>query len=209
MKRCCIKKKSRSLAKQEKEQTIIKNESKEATNQKDRSEPLDRLLSDDDINSKNKKVNLQKKGLISFNELLAVENDQQSSPQNHMVEKTLYIDTIHKVEMETAKSDEGIFGISHIPKQDKETGFCEDPKVDRDLKVSQQSELELPAPPPLPKSPSDSWLWRTLPSMSSKNLSLRANPNPKYPTSNTRAKLENFQSRNPFQLIYLDKTELD
>ncbi|KAI3457129.1 hypothetical protein Pfo_013792 [Paulownia fortunei] len=32
---------------------------------------------------------------------------------------------------------------------------------------------EFPVPPPLPKSPSDSWLWRTLPSMSTKNASLR------------------------------------
>ncbi|KAH6775405.1 hypothetical protein C2S52_012966 [Perilla frutescens var. hirtella] len=38
---------------------------------------------------------------------------------------------------------------------------------------SQQNHFGLPAPPPLPKSPSDSWLWRTLPSMTTKNPSLR------------------------------------
>ncbi|KAK6141222.1 hypothetical protein DH2020_025019 [Rehmannia glutinosa] len=52
-----------------------------------------------------------------------------------------------------------------------------------------------PVPPPLPKSPSDSWLWRTLPSVSTKNSSLRsylgAATNPqnqfsKAPTSDTK-----------------------
>lgn len=202
----------RSLAKQQKDQIALKNESTEATNHKnqEQSEPYNNLqdlvVSKNLIDSEKKELNLQKKGLISFKELLAVENEieKESNPQNHMVEKTLYIDTIHKVE--TAKSDEGILGISCIStdddsKPDKEmimeTGVCEDPKVDRDLKASRESEAELPAPPPLPKSPSDSWLWRTLPS--SKATSLRTNR--KYPSSNTRAKPEKDQLRNPQGLL--------
>lgn len=212
----------RSLAKQQKDETVLKSESTDATNQKnpqksEQSGPYnnsqDRVVSNNIIDDE-RKEQLQKKGLISFKELLAVENEKESSPQNHMVEKTLYIDTIHKVE--TAKSDEGIFGISHIPtepllsdlladesKPDKEmvieTEFFKDPKVEQDLKVNRESESELPAPPPLPKSPSDSWLWRTLPNVSSKTQSLRTNR--KYPSSVTRAKPEKIELRNPQGLL--------
>ncbi|KAK6142313.1 hypothetical protein DH2020_022661 [Rehmannia glutinosa] len=58
-----------------------------------------------------------------------------------------------------------------------------------------QNNSRHPFPPPLPKSPSDSWLWRTLPSVSTKNSSLRsylgAATNPqnqfsKAPTSDTK-----------------------
>ncbi|KAL7000567.1 hypothetical protein U1Q18_001718 [Sarracenia purpurea var. burkii] len=46
-------------------------------------------------------------------------------------------------------------------------------KVEK-IENSQAIDSQLPLPPPLPKSPSDSWLCRTLPSMSTRNLSSRS-----------------------------------
>lgn len=222
----------KSLVKPQKDQTVVKNESTDATNQKNSQKQegsglYDRLqgrvISNSHTESapppisERKQEILQKKGLVSFKELLAHENEKEVDFQNPAVEKTLYVDTIHKVE--TAKSDfketdMGIFGISHIHtdsfksdvhafdklKQDKEmitqTGIFKDPKVDQKVKISRQkNKSELPAPPPLPKSPSDSWLWRTLPSVSLKPASSRLDPN--YP-SNATAKLnKNVPSRYP------------
>ncbi|XP_071691289.1 uncharacterized protein [Rutidosis leptorrhynchoides] len=225
----------RSLVKNQKEHSDLKNESTEATNHqitqnKDGSGLYDRLQCHEISNSnftestppvlEIKEVILQKKGLISFKELLAYDKAQEANSQNLAREKTLYVDTIHKVESVKAdlkENDEGIFGISHMPaeplksdlvannlKQDKEmitqTDVCKVPKVDQKVKASRQRGLDLPAPPPLPKSPSDSWLWRTLPSVSSKTGSLQSKS--KY-VSKTTAKLDkNVQSRYPQGLLH-------
>ncbi|XP_071714798.1 uncharacterized protein [Rutidosis leptorrhynchoides] len=181
----------RSLVKNQNEPSVLKNESTEATNR-----IYDRLQSNEISNSnlsERKEVNIQKKGLISFKELLAYDKAQEADFQNFALEKTLYVDTVHKVESvksDFKENDEGIFGISYMStepfkpdllavklKEDKETMKQTDvyniPKVDQKVNDSR------PAPPPLPKSPSDSWLWRTLPSASSKTTSLRSKPKAK------------------------------
>ncbi|PWA43145.1 hypothetical protein CTI12_AA407660 [Artemisia annua] len=224
----------KSPVKHQKDETVRVSESTEATNQLNSRKPegtelYDRLQGRGTSNnliesfpppvSERKEVNPQNKVLVSFKELLAYENEKEAEPQSPMFEKTLYVDTIHKVETikpELKENDAGIFEISHIPagsfksdvlanklKPDKEmikdTGVCKDPKVDKKVKAAQKNGLELPAPPPLPKSPSDSWLWRTLPSVSSKTTSSRSNP--KY-TSNTTAMVDkNVQSRFPQGLL--------
>lgn len=236
----------KSSVNHQKDQMVLKNESTEATDQKkiqklegsglydrlqDRGVSYNLTESSPPPVSERKDVNFQKKGLVSFKELLlADEKEKEADSHKPMVEKTLYIDTIHKVE--TAKcnlyssspkgksnfkeTDVGVFEISDIPtesfqlefladkpKRDKEmkTQTGEDLKVDHDLKVSRKSGLELPATPPLPKSPSDSWLWRTLPSVSSKTASLRTNP--KYPSPKIAARLDkNVQLRHPQGLLH-------
>lgn len=211
----------KSLVKNKKDEPVLKNESTEATNQKipeklQGSGLYDRLQnprishfnpteSSQHPVSERKDVNLQKKGgLVSFKELLAYDNEKEADSQNPAIEKTLYVDTVHKVEYVKSDFKEDDVGsqmptepfksdlLSDKLKQDKEmitqTDVCKEK-----VKVSRQSGLGLPAPPPLPKSPSDSWLWRTLPS---KTASLRSNP------SNTTAKSDkNAQSRYPQGLL--------
>lgn len=136
-----------------------------------------------------------------------------------IVEKTLYVDIVHKVESLKVKSlSPDSKGKPSLTKNDfrilarskRITGtHLEDSCMDNDnsnifeevqkrqpnhqrdeslLKRNQEfsqdftfpefredsyiSRLEVPVPPPLPKSPTDSWLRRTLPSTSSKKLSV-------------------------------------
>ncbi|KAG8386799.1 hypothetical protein BUALT_Bualt03G0186400 [Buddleja alternifolia] len=158
----------------------------------------------------------------TFQELLMAE---EGSPEesDSAVEKTLYVDTIQKVEspcMRSSSSEENE-GINikstdqrHIidssiedsvdkwkPKWDLEMpkAFGENQDftttentevAEKDASENLENQLsrtitpessnkkysEFPVPPPLPKSPSDSWLWRTLPTMSTKNVSQRSHP---------------------------------
>nr|XP_043607830.1 uncharacterized protein LOC122579673 [Erigeron canadensis]XP_043607838.1 uncharacterized protein LOC122579673 [Erigeron canadensis] len=166
-------------------------------------------------------LNLPKRGLVSFKELLAYENEKEANSQNSAVEKTLYVDAIHNVKSakpDFKANDVDILGTLLMPtepfksdlladmlKEEKEMikqiNVCKDPKVDQKVKVSRQHGSDLPAPPPLPKSPSDSWLWRTLPSVSSKtSTSVRSN---RKCHSNTTAKLDkNIQSQYPQGLLF-------
>ncbi|XP_024961115.1 uncharacterized protein LOC112501654 [Cynara cardunculus var. scolymus] len=231
----------KSSVNHQEDQMVLKNESAEATNQKkfqklegsglydrlqDRGVSYNLTASSPLPVSEREDGNFQKKGLVSFKELLLAEkNEKESDCQQPAMEKTLYVDTIHKVE--TAKSsshssspkgksnfdetDVGTFEISDIPTKSLQLDLVADkPKQDKemktqmgfckDLKVSRQSGLELPATPPLPKSPSDSWLWRTLPSVSSKTASLRSNP--KYSSPKIAARLDkNVQLRHPQGLL--------
>ncbi|KAL8229627.1 hypothetical protein R6Q57_014527 [Mikania cordata] len=90
-------------------------------------------------------VNTQKKGLVSFKELLAHEDEKEALT----TKKTIDVDEVKEIDRDM---------ITH-------TDFC---KVDQKVKIG--SELVA-----LPKSPSDSWLWRTLPSLNSKAASLWSN----------------------------------
>ncbi|XP_024987268.1 uncharacterized protein LOC112522403 isoform X1 [Cynara cardunculus var. scolymus] len=140
----------------------------------------------------------QKQRATSFKELLADEkNKNETDGQDVLIEKTLYVDTVHMIrspkEQSKFKADDTDMVADDEPKDDMkmETHMDQDPEewIDdkngyHDSKGSQDGVFELPAPPPLPKSPSDSWLWRTLPSVSSKNTAIRWNP--KYPSSNAQ-----------------------
>lgn len=179
-------------------------------------------------------------GPRSFKELLADgSKDGEVNSGSPMVEKTLYIDILHKVEspkrnslspdtkglsrendckvlarsneMEEFKDIENLSiadeevelqpniqksnqGVRvdrvkghHGPDQDSYQDFksklpgnnnqdfeARQPPKAENLENFHRGRIELPAPPPLPKSPSDSWLGRTLPSISSKNSSMRS-----------------------------------
>ncbi|KAI3795196.1 hypothetical protein L1987_37845 [Smallanthus sonchifolius] len=216
----------KSLVKHLNVPTILTHESTENTNQKNpRNLEQGHRISDNlselspPLVSEKMQVNIQKKGLVSFKELLAYEIEKEANFENPIIEKTLYVDTVHKVETlkpDFKENDVDIFGISPEPfrfdlvadnsKHEKEmitqTGLCNDPKVDQKVKVSQKpgSELsELPDPPPLPKSPSDSWLWRTLPSVNSKTASLWSNH--KLSSKTTTKLRKNVESRYPQGLL--------
>ncbi|KAF5757226.1 hypothetical protein HanXRQr2_Chr17g0824061 [Helianthus annuus] len=151
----------------------------------------------------------KKKG-VSFKELLADKNtnETETDSQESIIEKTLYVDTVHIIKSpqentslscikpqfiynESLKSDMFVDESKH----DLETKKFEDPEVgleviddingDKQLKAYEGKLFELPVPPPLPKSPSDSWLGRTLPSVSSKNAHMRWNN--RYPPSSMMA----------------------
>lgn len=145
----------------------------------------------------------QKKRATSFKELLADDdkNKNEKDGQDFLIEKTLYVDTVHMIKSPKGQSkfraddtdmmiaddddDESKDGMkmeTHMDQDPEE--WVDDKNGDQDLKGSQDGVFELPAPPPLPKSPSDSWLWRTLPSVSSKNTAVRWNP--KYPSSSVQ-----------------------
>ncbi|KAF5756165.1 hypothetical protein HanXRQr2_Chr17g0811431 [Helianthus annuus] len=221
----------KSSVKNQKDPTILNHESTENTKQKNsqKLEQGDKISYNHNASSpppfvsEENEVNIQKKGLVSFKELLAQElqaheNEKETNFENPTIEKTLYVDTVHKVESsksEFKETDGDIFGISLNPtepfmfdlvfdntKHDKEmiqTGACNDPKVDKKVKASQKSGLEMPAPPPLPKSPSDSWLWRTLPSVNSKTAPLWSNHKQSSKTTTKQGK--NVQSRYPQGLL--------
>ncbi|KAJ0429709.1 hypothetical protein HanHA300_Chr17g0660561 [Helianthus annuus] len=189
----------KSSVKNQKDPTILNHESTENTKQKNsqKLEQGDKISYNHNASSpppfvsEENEVNIQKKGLVSFKELLAQElqaheNEKETNFENPTIEKTLYVDTVHKVE--SSKSEF------------KETdGACNDPKVDKKVKASQKSGLEMPAPPPLPKSPSDSWLWRTLPSVNSKTAPLWSNHKQSSKTTTKQGK--NVQSRYPQGLL--------
>ncbi|KAI3719727.1 hypothetical protein L6452_20629 [Arctium lappa] len=143
----------------------------------------------------------QKKRATSFKELLADDkNKNEQDDQDFLIEKTLYVDTVHMIKSPKGQSkfraEDTDMMVADDESQDQmkmETHMDEDPEEwidvkngDQDLKGSQDGVFELPAPPPLPKSPSDSWLWRTLPSVSSKNTNTAIRWNPKYPPSNAQ-----------------------
>ncbi|KAI3796406.1 hypothetical protein L1987_39076 [Smallanthus sonchifolius] len=138
----------------------------------------------------------KKKG-ISFRELLADKKNTyeitETDSQDSMIEKTLYVDTVHIAESPKESSTPSCTkpqSSSNEPlesdtfadesKHDMKTRKYTDPDAESELfgeddaKGSQKWKdydtklFENPAPPPLPKSPSDSWLCRTLPSVSSK-----------------------------------------
>ncbi|KAL8196828.1 hypothetical protein R6Q57_024442 [Mikania cordata] len=90
-------------------------------------------------------VNTQKKGLVSFKELLAHEDEKEALT----TKKTIDVDEVKEIDRDM---------ITH-------TDFC---KVDQKVKIGSEFVA-------LPKSPSDSWLWRTLPSLNTKAASLWSN----------------------------------
>lgn len=137
-----------------------------------------------------------KKG-VSFKELLADKNKNEpetiTNGQDSIVEKTLYVDTLHVVKSpkeasvpsnekpqssvnESFESDTCADKSKHDMKTEgwTDTEFDADEfeytSCDKKMKGYEQKLYELLAPPPLPQSPSDSWLWRTLPSASSKQM---------------------------------------
>lgn len=136
----------------------------------------------------------QKKRATSFKELLADDkNKNETNGQDFLMEKTLYVDTVHVIKSPKGQSKDDTDMDADGSKDDMkmEKHMDQDPEDwidskngDQDLKGSKDGVFELPAPPPLPKSPSDSWLWRTLPSVSSKNTATQWNP--KYPSSNAQ-----------------------
>ncbi|KAI3744094.1 hypothetical protein L1987_57169 [Smallanthus sonchifolius] len=156
----------------------------------------------------------KKKG-ISFRELLADKKNTyeitETDSQDSMIEKTLYVDTVHVTESpkensiplctkpqsssnEPLESDTFADGSKHDMKTRKYKDpdadvelelFSDDAKGNHKLKDYDTKLFEHPAPPPLPKSPLDSWLCRTLPSVSSKKAPTLWIP--KFPSSNTLA----------------------
>ncbi|KAD7117230.1 hypothetical protein R6Q59_006193 [Mikania micrantha] len=90
-------------------------------------------------------VHTQKKGLVSFKELLAHEDEKEALT----TEKPVDVDEVKEIDRDMITN----------------TGFC---KVDQKVKIGSEFVA-------LPKSPSDSWLWRTLPSLNSKAASLWSN----------------------------------
>ncbi|KAI7754845.1 hypothetical protein M8C21_020848 [Ambrosia artemisiifolia] len=149
----------------------------------------------------------KKKG-VSFKELLADKNtnETETDSQESIIEKTLYVDTVHTIKSpqentspscikQQSISDESLKSDMFVEesKHDLEIKKYEDPEVgsevleeinshNKQLKAYETKPFELPVPPPLPKSPSDSWLGRTLPSVPSKNAHMRWNN--RYPPSN-------------------------
>ena len=143
----------------------------------------------------------QKKRATNFKDLLAEDkNKNETGGQDFLIEKTLYVDTVHVIKSSKGQSKfeandtDMVVADDDILKDDvkvatymdqdppEEEEWIEGKNGDKDLKGSRDGVFELPAPPPLPKSPSDSWLWRTLPAVSSKNTGVRWNQ--KYPSSN-------------------------
>ncbi|GFS34004.1 arginine N-methyltransferase, putative [Actinidia rufa] len=134
----------------------------------------------------------------SFQELLADQSTKSElGSASPVVEKTLYVDSVHKMvspKLNSFSSDRkdlpnSIRKDSEIVAKVKGSedtpsemgmailkGFGHDQDQQKLAEVEnvenfQEVDSQFPLPPPLPKSPTESWLWRTLPSMSTRNAS--------------------------------------
>ncbi|MFS8027793.1 hypothetical protein Hanom_Chr16g01502861 [Helianthus anomalus] len=126
----------------------------------------------------------KKKG-ISFRELLAdmKKTNEVTEPddQDSIIEKTVYIDTVHIAESPKKDSAPSCSKTQSSFNEPLESMHADESKHDMKGKKCKVSDADLElfgdakgnqklkgfqhlAPPPLPKSPSDSWLCRTLPS---------------------------------------------
>ncbi|GAV67976.1 DUF688 domain-containing protein, partial [Cephalotus follicularis] len=130
------------------------------------------------------RLNLNDRGTSKYEELYFPRSTKlEFSSKSPVVEKTLYVDTVHisEISFSNSKNVES-FTLNQGLDQESRALVCI--KVDTDenldssnhqlLKTDDRENVEAglaksPLPPPLPKTPSESWLWRTLPSVSSQN----------------------------------------
>lgn len=149
-----------------------------------------------------KDIGFRRNGCKTFWEFLADdESPNDLNSESPVVEKTLYIDTVHKVESpqkipspdmkETLDSSLVDFNKldprngeeKHLPgaleSGDSIVEYSID-KKDLELYSTNTEDVQVEEKqatdefPPLPKSPSDSWLWRTLPTAPKKTTSRRS-----------------------------------
>ncbi|XP_051115402.1 uncharacterized protein LOC127240651 [Andrographis paniculata] len=121
------------------------------------------------------------KGSKTFQELLAEDtgSHEESDSGGSVVEKTLYIDAVHKFESKVDPSlrEGSCAGIDQSEKIDlvmRDEASNDKCTMEMSTATYIQDKARKSLAPPLPKSPADSWLGRALPYKSTKSPTLRS-----------------------------------